>query len=78
MLIWKAARLAGFDNLAATRTALGSVKCSSSLKASPPAGCFAYLIAVLADTKRTIKVHKCFSLLLAALPLCLQEVLSSQ
>lgn len=70
--------MAGFDSLAAMRTALRSVKCSSSLKASLPAGCFAYLIAVLADTKRTIKVHKCFSLLLAALPLPLEDILSSQ
>lgn len=50
----------------AMRAALGSVKCSSSLKASPAAGCFAYLVALLADTKRTIKVRSCFSLLLAA------------
>ena len=77
MLVWQKARMAGFDRLAATRTALGSVKCSS-LKASLLARCFAYLIAVLADTKHTIKVHKCFSLLLAALPLPLQHALSSQ
>ena len=78
MPIWKKARMAGFDRLAAMRTALGSVKCSSTLKASAPVRCFVYLIAVLANTKRTIKVHKCFLLLLAALPLPLQDILSSQ
>lgn len=61
----------------AMRAALGSVKCSSSLKASPAAGCFAYLVALLADTKRTIKVRSCFSLLLAALSSPLRDILSS-
>lgn len=60
MPVWKKARMAGLDSLAAVGMALGSVKCSPSLKASLPATCFAYLIAVLANTKGTIKVHNGF------------------
>lgn len=56
MPTWKAARTTGFDRLAARRTALASAKSSSRLKASPPARCFAYLMAVLANTKRTIRL----------------------
>lgn len=60
MPVWKKVRMAGLDSLAAMGMVLGSVKCSPSLKASPPAACFSYLIAVLANTKRTIKVHYVF------------------